>query len=101
MLEKAGPFGNGNPRPRFAFAAHRCRFAKLVGNAHIRCTLAAGDGTRINAIAFRAADTPLGALLLESDGMPLHVAGHLNRNSWGGRVSVELIIEDAADPRKG
>lgn len=96
MLEKAGPYGSGNPRPRFVFAAHRCSFSKVVGGAHVRCSLSAGDGSRISAVAFRSADTPLGALLLEADGMPLHVAGHLRRNQWGGRESVELVIEDAA-----
>jgi single-stranded-DNA-specific exonuclease len=98
MLEKAGPFGAGNPRPRFAFAAHRCAYAKIVGESHVRCTLTAGDGSRIGAIAFRAADTPLGALLLESGGLPLHVAGHLRRDQWNGRETIELVIEDAARP---
>lgn len=98
MIDQAGPFGAGNPRPRFAFAAHRCGFSKVVGDAHVRCSLVAGDGSRIQAVAFRCADTPLGALLRQADGMPLHVAGHLKRNSWGGKVSVELVIEDAARP---
>jgi single-stranded-DNA-specific exonuclease len=46
------------------------------------------------------ADTSLGAMLLRG-GQPLHVAGHLRRTSWQGRDSVELMIEDAADPRGG
>ena len=96
LLEKAGPFGAGSPRPRFAFPAHRCNYAKVVGEAHVRCTLSAGDGSRIGAIAFRAAGTPLGDLLLESGGTPLHVAGHLRRDQWGGKDRVELVIEDAA-----
>lgn len=96
LLERAGPFGAGSPRPRFAFPAHRCNYAKVVGDAHVRCTLSAGDGSRIGAIAFRAAGTPLGTLLLESGGKPLHVAGHLRRDQWGGHDRVELVIEDAA-----
>ena len=99
LLEQAGPFGAGNPQPRFAFAAHRCTFAKVVGNAHTRCVLASDDGGRIDAIAFRSADTPVGRLLAEGRGHPLHVAGHLRRDNWGGREKVELVIEDVADPR--
>jgi len=38
---------------------------------------------------------------LQGEGLPLHVAGHLRRTSWQGRMSVELLIEDAADPRSG
>ena len=61
LLERAGPYGQGNPQPRFAFPAHRVKFAKVVGGAHVRCVLEAGDGSRLDAVAFRAADQPLGA----------------------------------------
>lgn len=100
LIERAGPYGQGNPQPRFAFPSHRVKFAKVVGGAHVRLVLEAGDGSRIEAIAFRAADQPLGALLQETGGMPLHVAGHLRRDTWGGRNRIELVIEDAADPRR-
>jgi single-stranded-DNA-specific exonuclease len=101
LIERAGPFGQGNPQPRFAFPAHRVKFVKPVGTAHIRCVLEAGDGSRLDAVAFRAAGQPLGDLLLEaSGGLPLHVAGQLRRDTWGGRNRIELQIEDAADPRK-
>jgi len=100
LIERAGPYGQGNPQPRFAFPAHRVKFAKVMGEAHIRCTLEAGDGARLDAIAFRAVGQPLGELLLSSSGMPLHVAGMVRRESWGGRERIELQIEDAADPRR-
>jgi single-stranded-DNA-specific exonuclease len=38
--------------------------------------------------------------LLGAAGMPLHVAGHLRRDTWGGRDKRELVIEDVADPRQ-
>ena len=100
LLAKAGPYGQGNPQPRFAFPAHRVKFTKVMGEAHVRCTLEAGDGSRLDAIAFRAVGQPHGELLLSSGGMPLHIAGHLRRDSWGGRERIELMIEDVADPRK-
>ncbi|MGD9785388.1 MAG: single-stranded-DNA-specific exonuclease RecJ [Hyphomicrobiaceae bacterium] len=99
LLERAGPYGQGNPQPRFAFPAHRVRFAKVVGEAHVRCVLEAADGSRIEAIAFRAAGQPLGDMLLDAGGLPIHVAGHVRRDTWGGRNRIELTIEDAADPR--
>ena len=99
QLEMAGPYGSGNPPPRFVFPSHHVNFAKIVGNGHVRCTLQAGDGSRIDAVAFRAADTPLGELLLKNQGLPLHIAGSLKLNSWGGRTKVEMIIDDVADPR--
>lgn len=100
LLERAGPYGQGNPQPRFAFPAHRVKFAKVVGEAHVRCVLEAGDGSRLEAVAFRAAGQPLGDLLTSTNGMPLHIVGHLRRDTWGGRVKIELTIEDAADPRR-
>jgi single-stranded-DNA-specific exonuclease len=99
LIERAGPYGQGNPSPRFAFPAHRVKFAKVMGEAHVRVTLEAGDGSKLDAIAFRAVGAPLGELLLTASGMPLHVAGHLRRDTWGGREKIELQIEDAADPR--
>jgi len=100
LIERAGPYGQGNPQPRFAFPAHRVKFAKPVGTAHIRCVLEAGDGSRLDAVAFRAAGQPLGDLLMgAASGLPLHVVGQLRRDTWGGRNRIELQIEDAADPR--
>jgi single-stranded-DNA-specific exonuclease len=100
LIERAGPYGQGNPEPRFAFPAHRVKFAKVVGTAHVRCTLEAGDGSRLDAVAFRAADQPIGAALLASAGLPLHFVGHLRRDTWNGRDRRELVIEDVADPRR-
>jgi len=100
LIERAGPYGQGNPQPRFVFPAHRVRFAKVMGEAHLRITLEADDGSRLEAIAFRAVGQPLGDLLTNTGGMPIHVAGSLRRDTWGGRNRIELQIEDAADPRK-
>jgi single-stranded-DNA-specific exonuclease len=99
LLDRAGPYGPGHPEPRFVFPAHRLSRIRHLKEAHVRCTLKAPDGARIEACAFRVGDTPLAKLLLKGEGLPLHVVGHLRRTSWQGRESVELLIEDAADPR--
>ncbi|MCB1547473.1 MAG: single-stranded-DNA-specific exonuclease RecJ [Hyphomicrobiaceae bacterium] len=101
LLERAGPYGAGNPTPRFAFPVHRVKYAKVVGETHVRCVLEASDGARLDAVAFRAVGSELGTLLLGAAGMPLHVAGSLKRDTWGGRQRIELHIEDVADPRRG
>ena len=99
LLDRAGPYGPGHPEPRFVFPGHRLTRIRHLKQAHVRCTLKAPDGARIEACAFRVGDTKLAKLLLQGEGLPLHVAGHLRRTSWQGRESVELLIEDAADPR--
>jgi single-stranded-DNA-specific exonuclease len=101
LIERAGPFGQGNPEPRFVLPAQRVRFAKVLGNAHVRCVLEGGDGARLDAVAFRAADQPLGAALLAAaSGMALHVAGHLRRDTWNGRDRRELVVEDVAEAQR-
>ena len=101
LIGRVGPYGQGNPNPRFAFPAVNVRYAKVVGEAHVRCVLEGADGGRLEGIAFRAAGEPLGDLLMGTGGLPIHVVGHLKRSSWGGREKIEMMIEDAADPRRG
>ena len=96
LLENAGPFGMGTPTPRFAFPGHRIAFSDLAGQEHVRCTVMGGDRSRLGAIAFRALGSPLGDVLLEAGDAPLHLAGRLNINDWGGKRSAQLIIDDAA-----
>jgi len=98
-IERAGPFGAGNPQPVFAFPAHKARFAEIVGSGgHVRFNLTSGDGARLKAIAFRAATTPLGQLLLNAgNDTPLHIAGTLSLDHYQGRAEVQLRVTDAAE----
>ena len=96
LLERAGPFGAGNPEPVLAFPAHRVVDAAPVGNGHVRLRIQAGDGTRLNAIAFRAAAGPLGPALLNARGEALHLAGTLAVDRYGGKTRVQLRVVDAA-----
>lgn len=99
-LEAAGPFGQAAPAPRFAFPALKVTFAKRAGEDHLRLTLAdPGDPSgagRLDAIAFRAFQSPLGGFLEGAGGAPLHLAGRLEIDDWGGRRKAKLRVEDAA-----
>jgi len=96
-IDRLAPFGAGNPQPRFALPGVRVAHAELVGNGHLRCTLADPlDTARLRAIAFRVAGTPLGQFLAETRGAAIHVAGHLRRDSWCGGDAVQLVLDDAA-----
>ncbi|SHK59632.1 exonuclease RecJ [Shimia gijangensis] len=96
-IDKAGPFGAGAPAPRFAFPEVEIRFAKRVGESHLKLTFGDTSGTRLDAIAFGAYDTALGTRLENHGGSRFHLAGRLEINSWGGRQSVQLRLEDAAE----
>ncbi len=97
LLDKIGPFGAGNPRPRFAFAGVRVVRSDIVGADHVRCFVtSSGGGKRLKSIAFRAAGTALGRALADPTGAPLNIAGHLQIDRWQGAENAQLIIEDAS-----
>ena len=98
-LERAGPFGQGQPEPMFVFPQHRVVEAREVGSGgHLRVKFRGGDGSFIGGIAFRAAGQPLGNVLSQAIGNPLHVAGTLSIDRWGGGEKAELRIADASRP---
>ncbi|MEO1747536.1 MAG: single-stranded-DNA-specific exonuclease RecJ, partial [Pseudomonadota bacterium] len=98
QLEQVGPYGAGHDQPMFAFPNHIVRFAKIVGNGHLKMSLE-GNGTRpIDAIAFRAADSALGQTLLNAAGEAMHVAGTVSINRFNGREIPQLRVVDAAKP---
>jgi single-stranded-DNA-specific exonuclease len=99
-LAQAGPFGAGNPEPMLAVPEARIAFADVVGQGHVRLRLVGGDGARLDAIAFRIADTPLGQALLGARGARIHAAGRLKTDEWNGQERVQLHLDDAA-PAEG
>ena len=98
-IEAAGPFGSGNPEPMFALARHRLTDVFPVGADHLRLRATAGDGSTIDAIAFRAAGKPLGQGLSQSRGKLVHLVGALSINRYGGREKAEMRVVDAAQPQ--
>ncbi|WP_341368858.1 single-stranded-DNA-specific exonuclease RecJ [Yoonia sp. BS5-3] len=95
QMENAGPFGAGAPAPRFAFPDVQILFAKQVGANHLKISFGDGMGARIDAISFGAMDGPIGPMLLQHNGARFHLAGRLEINTWQGRQSVQLRLEDA------
>ena len=97
-IDRAGPYGSGHPEPLFAFGAHRVVDAMEVGTNHVRAKLKAGDGKTLEAIAFRAANQPIGIALMKNRGGVLHLAGSLAINRYRGGETVQLRIMDVATP---
>jgi single-stranded-DNA-specific exonuclease len=96
MINRAGPFGAGNPEPIIVLPAHTVAYAQEVGQAHVRARLKAGDGAPINAIAFRAAGQKLGAVLLQNRGRQIHAAGSFALDRWNGVERVQFRLSDVA-----
>ncbi len=99
LLERAGPWGAGAPAPRFALGGVRLTHVAPAGARHLRLTMADG-AARLDAMAFGAADGPLGVFLSGRVGGRVHLAGRLALDDWGGRRRVRLQLDDAA-PAEG
>jgi single-stranded-DNA-specific exonuclease len=96
-LESAGPYGSGNPEPIFVLPRHRLVDVTAVRADHLRVRAVAGDGAAIDAMAFRAAGKKLGEALGRLRGAPVHLAGTLTVNRYGGRERVQLKVVDVAE----
>ena len=95
-VESAGPFGAGASAPRYVFADMRIFSARRVGETHLKVSFGDGHSSRIDAICFGAYDSVLGPALEAHGGAHFHLAGRLDVNTWQGRQSVQLRLEDAA-----
>lgn len=95
-LEKAGPFGAGHVAPVFVLPRHKLADVRVIGTGHLRADLRSESGGRIQGMAFRSAETPLGDFLVRNAGRTIHVAGSLAVNHWNGNRTVQLRIMDAA-----
>ncbi len=96
MIERAGPFGSGNPEPVIALPAHTVTYAEEVGQAHMRVRFKSADGAAVNAIAFRAAGQKLGTALLNSRGRQVHAVGSFVIDRWQGEERVQFRLTDIA-----
>ena len=97
-LSCVAPFGAGNEEPRFAVVDAEVIKATVVGSGHVSCILAGRGGGRLKAIAFNSVDSELGHALLTGVGQRLHFAGVIRANTWQGRTTAELVVDDAAVP---
>ena len=97
LIDRAGPFGQAAPAPRFAFADTLIERVTTMGDGrHLRLGLRAAGAPPLEAIAWGAADGPLGPALLEARGRRLHLAGKLEMSVWNGRRRLRLRLDDAA-----
>ncbi len=99
QLERLAPFGAGNEEPMLVLSHARVLRADRVGRESnsIRAFVEGeGGGPRLKAMMFRAREGALAEKLLERQGQPLHLAGHLRAEEWNGSVNPSFIISDGA-----
>ena len=83
------------------FALPRHRLAEVTpvgaGGRHLRLRAVAGDGRAVEGIAFRASEKKLGEALIRLKGAPVHLAGTLSVNRFGGRERAQIRVVDVAE----
>lgn len=93
LIDRIGPFGAGARQPVLGFRDLRVVNARRIGTHHLK--FQAEDETgRLECLAWRMADEPLGVAALS--GERLHLAGRLKADEWNGRRRVQLEVIDAA-----
>ncbi|MGC6534171.1 MAG: DHHA1 domain-containing protein, partial [Parvibaculales bacterium] len=95
QIQQAGPFGAGNPEPRFVLPSVRIVKPSVVGDGHVRCILSGQGGGSLKAMAFASVPEDVRMLLQTTRG-PLHIAGFLRADDWNGRRDVQFMVHDAA-----
>ncbi len=96
-LDGGGPYGAGWPSPKIAAGPARLMRVGIVGNGHVRGLACGDDGKTFKWIAFRSAETPLGAALLASaPDRRWWLAGSIRRDEYNGGNTAEMHVDDAA-----
>lgn len=99
-LDACGPYGQAWPAPRVVVGPVVLQRLDAVGRTepktHLRFVASGADGGRVEGIAFRALEGPLGVALSEAGRQPLYLAGRVTADSWQGRTRAQLQLEDAA-----
>jgi len=91
-----GPSARATPSRSLHFPRNTLVYADEVGQSHMRVRLRSGDGSILNAIAFRAAGQKLGRALEQARGQCVHAAGTLCLDRWNGIERVQLRLIDVA-----
>jgi single-stranded-DNA-specific exonuclease len=87
VLEGMAPFGEGNPEPVWGMKEVRVEGApRVVGGSHLKMTVVSG-GRACETIGFGMGDR-------EVPGGPLDVAFTVRRNTFQGRTTLQLQLQD-------
>ena len=100
-LDRAGPFGSGNPEPVLALPSHQVVYADEVGQAHMRRAVQIGRWLNRQRHRVSIDRAEIGERADAHRGQALHVAGSLALDRWQGTERVQLRVLDVAVPDQG
>ncbi|GAA6113988.1 single-stranded-DNA-specific exonuclease RecJ [Apilactobacillus apinorum] len=92
QLQLLAPFGTDNEYPIFEFNPQMVSNIKTMGqdNSHLRFQMV-DNGSKVNVLAFKngALADELGANFDD-----MKIAGHLEKNTWQGRTTIQVMLDD-------
>lgn len=92
QIAAIGPFGVGSPEPVFALQSVHVTGVRRVGVNHLKFTAEDASG-RLDCIAWRSADQPLGEAIRPN--ARLHLVGRVKADEWNGKRRVQMDVSDA------
>ena len=92
-IERAGPFGIGSPRPRYALPNQQILRRRKVGTSHLVVNIQDRAGTRIDGFVPDGYSSSLGSFLRKCGRKPVHLAGTVGNPARGRAL---FNVEDAA-----
>ncbi|GIP39234.1 single-stranded-DNA-specific exonuclease RecJ [Paenibacillus sp. J31TS4] len=98
-LEQLGPFGMGNPSPRFVFSDLEIRERRTMGKEQQHLKLQLTEAARESAASIEAVGFGKSAVLGRlSPAARVDVVGELSVNEWNGTRRPQLLIQDLRVP---
>lgn len=97
QMESLGPFGMGNPTPRFLLKDVRVVDRRILKEKHVKLRVqdASGNGKRFDAPLWNAVGTPLDDMFTLAGERTLDLVCAIEINEWNGSQSIQLKLEDA------
>lgn len=100
LMEKANPFGNGNPQPKFALLDVMIVNVIIVGKIHFMVIIADKKTDpslkkTVKCMLFKALNTEIGDLVQSSLGKKVNLVGYIQANI-NDKAKADFIIEDVA-----
>ena len=95
FINRASPYGQGNPEPKFIIPNAEIEFCKAVGKGHLKLKISGNNYKNLDCIAFNVIGTPLGDLITHHSGSLIHFIGVIRKNDWQDFKGIQLQIFDA------
>ena len=94
QINMAGPFGNSNTEPIYAFANCKIIFFKIIKEKHLKLIIQDDTGYKLDAFYFNSVNSESGQEIIEKKLQKYHFAGSLDINYWKGNSKPILIVKD-------